>query len=183
MLRDKSQLSAGKQEQDKQILGKLWQDRRDSGGAFTMAEALRLAIKALNISHEYSNVCKAVTVSLGVASIIPEHSTSFKILIEQADKALYYAKQMGRNRVEVYSPDLLEDEKEFHLVIHKYIQFQKYLIVNKEDSYRNKTVYLASSIIEDKRRFSYHEKEVLAHRNYRPRICGSDSGYCRAESK
>ena len=43
------------------------------------------------------------TVSIGVASLI-EHADSLESLIEVADKALYRAKQLGKNRVETAEP-------------------------------------------------------------------------------
>jgi diguanylate cyclase (GGDEF)-like protein len=42
----------------------------------------------------------ALTVSIGVASH-PEHGNSYRSLVEAADKALYEAKENGRNRVVV----------------------------------------------------------------------------------
>lgn len=73
----------------------------DLDGAACLAENLRARIEALNITHEYSPLIKQVTVSLGVAAVIPSHSLPMNILIERADKALYRAKQNGRNRVAV----------------------------------------------------------------------------------
>ncbi len=42
-----------------------------------------------------------ITVSIGIAGM-PEHATSVAGLVEKADKALYLAKKLGKNRVEVY---------------------------------------------------------------------------------
>jgi diguanylate cyclase (GGDEF)-like protein len=39
-----------------------------------------------------------VTISIGVATSMPDEALSWSSLIEQADKALYRAKQAGRNR-------------------------------------------------------------------------------------
>jgi diguanylate cyclase (GGDEF)-like protein len=44
-----------------------------------------------------------VTVSIGVSSIQPSHKMDSRQLIEQADSALYQAKQQGRNLVIVHS--------------------------------------------------------------------------------
>ena len=41
-----------------------------------------------------------VTVSMGVALLVPEDDNSPEILIKLADQALYQAKSRGRNRVE-----------------------------------------------------------------------------------
>ena len=43
-----------------------------------------------------------VTVSLGVASLVKPRETSIETLLDQADHALYAAKQAGRNRVMVW---------------------------------------------------------------------------------
>ncbi|MEW5920281.1 MAG: diguanylate cyclase [Bacillota bacterium] len=79
-----------------------------SDGAAALAEELRSLIEGLNIPHAYSSVKDVVTISLGVATIVPEDAMSCKTLIERADKALYHAKQRGRNQVRVYSPALTE---------------------------------------------------------------------------
>jgi diguanylate cyclase (GGDEF)-like protein len=46
-----------------------------------------------------------VTISVGVASF-PDHAETEKTMIEKADKALYAAKEAGRNNVQVYSLNL-----------------------------------------------------------------------------
>ncbi|MBW4679864.1 MAG: diguanylate cyclase [Microcoleus vaginatus WJT46-NPBG5] len=67
--------------------------------AFTLAEALRLAVQQLKIEHAKSLVSQYATLSLGVATIIPTQEFSPKTLISVADKALYLAKNQGRNRI------------------------------------------------------------------------------------
>ena len=66
--------------------------------AATMAEALRRAVEGLAIPHEASTVGNRVTVSLGVAAFVPRHGEAPELLVERADRALYEAKQQGRNR-------------------------------------------------------------------------------------
>ena len=44
-----------------------------------------------------------VTVSIGVATILVNHS-SFEQLLNDADKAMYIAKEKGRNRIELFAP-------------------------------------------------------------------------------
>jgi two-component system, cell cycle response regulator len=48
-------------------------------------------------------VSQYVTLSLGIASLIPTPETSTEDLIAHADRALYAAKHHGRNRAIVYS--------------------------------------------------------------------------------
>lgn len=68
-------------------------------GAIKVAEEIRQNIKDLEIPHCHSPICSSVTLSLGVASIIPHHDISPVMLIRSADQALYQAKSEGRDRV------------------------------------------------------------------------------------
>jgi diguanylate cyclase (GGDEF)-like protein/PAS domain S-box-containing protein len=68
-------------------------------GAYLFAESLIEKIENLNIEHKDSKVGKNVTVSLGVSTAVPKKDSTQDELISMADKALYKAKQEGRNRV------------------------------------------------------------------------------------
>ena len=68
-------------------------------GAVRVANNLGLAIKSLAIRHPNSAISKWVTASFGVASIIPEANISAKNFIDEADRALYLAKEDGRDRI------------------------------------------------------------------------------------
>lgn len=70
--------------------------------ALQVAEEIRLEIAALKIVHEPSTVSQYITMSLGVASTIPESNLNPAALISLADKALYQAKNEGRDRVSSY---------------------------------------------------------------------------------
>ncbi|WP_281274270.1 diguanylate cyclase domain-containing protein [Lysinibacillus antri] len=74
----------------------------DLKGAQTVAEKARKTVENLQISHAGSKISDVVTISLGVATIIPTKYASASSLIESADKALYQAKQEGRNQVRSY---------------------------------------------------------------------------------
>ncbi len=65
--------------------------------ASEFAEQLRSSIENLNIPHTFSPVCNKVTISLGVAMIIPTIEKSYDLLIKNADQALYKAKFNGKN--------------------------------------------------------------------------------------
>jgi diguanylate cyclase (GGDEF)-like protein len=66
-----------------------------------IGENLRLAVNALEIPHADSKISKHVTLSTGVATLIPEKETQPNELLGAADSALYRAKAEGRNRVAV----------------------------------------------------------------------------------
>ena len=70
----------------------------DKAGAENMTEQIRAAVEALEISHAKSKVSAFVTISLGVATVIPENRFQPGILKETADQMLYQAKEGGRNR-------------------------------------------------------------------------------------
>ncbi len=70
-------------------------------GAEEVAARTRTTVKALQIPHSNSLVNTSVTLSLGVASVIPNPAVSLQHLVTLADKALYQAKRSGRDRVVV----------------------------------------------------------------------------------
>lgn len=75
----------------------------DTGQAQALhyAEQLRLAVAAMQLEHQFSTVAPVVSLSLGVACCQPAAGqlTGPSQLVEQADQALYQAKQQGRNCV------------------------------------------------------------------------------------
>lgn len=68
--------------------------------ACTVAERIREEIVQLAVPHELNEPDRVVTCSLGVASCVPDTGTDAEEIIRRADKALYVAKEKGRNRVE-----------------------------------------------------------------------------------
>ena len=71
----------------------------DPAGARRVAERMRLAVENLAIPNCGSPNSKYVSVSIGVATIWPQRETPIGALFEEADQALYRAKQNGRNCV------------------------------------------------------------------------------------
>jgi PleD family two-component response regulator len=53
----------------------------------------------VKIPHQGSLVSHQITLSLGIASIFPRPGESPTILINAADRALYQAKEQGRDRI------------------------------------------------------------------------------------
>ena len=75
--------------------------KTDLMSALTYAEKIRTHIAGLQIPHQVSKVVPYVTLSIGVASIIPgnEEDDSMERLLRNADRALYQAKARGRNQI------------------------------------------------------------------------------------
>ena len=71
----------------------------DSKGAVALAERIKERVKAVNIPHFSSSVADHVTLSFGVATMIPESRQDPSDLIRLADGLLYAAKENGRDQV------------------------------------------------------------------------------------
>jgi len=73
----------------------------DQDGAREVAERIRAEVAAAVLPHAGSEVAAHVTLSLGVATVLPGADGHPRSLVSQADQALYAAKKDGRNRVAV----------------------------------------------------------------------------------
>lgn len=71
---------------------------KDINDTYALAESLRLLVTEMKISHEYSPISDRITISIGGISIIPTIEDTATNLLNMADKALYRAKEQGRNR-------------------------------------------------------------------------------------
>ena len=74
--------------------------------AMIPAQRLREAIKEVVFTDEAGNNF-SITISIGVAEFLPEE-VEVRELISRADKALYYAKDHGRDQVCIYTSELLK---------------------------------------------------------------------------
>ncbi len=79
----------------------------DSGTeqAVACAERVLDTVRGLKIVHEHSTVAPIVTVSVGVATMVPEPGSDESTILEAADAALYEAKAVGRDCYRVAATD------------------------------------------------------------------------------
>lgn len=75
----------------------------DAAGALIVAEQIRANVKALSIVFQSSMVeClpnPGITISLGIASVVPGPTNDASTLVLAADEALYDSKRHGRDRI------------------------------------------------------------------------------------
>jgi len=71
----------------------------DHRGALVTANRIQQGMTSMRVPHAFSEVSEHVTLSIGLATMIPtkEHTTSD--LIKRADEFLYLAKHNGRNQI------------------------------------------------------------------------------------
>lgn len=69
--------------------------------ALALAETMRNGVQALRLEHAASPTATWVTLSMGVASLVPDDDSTSAQLLQIADRALYRAKAAGRNRSEI----------------------------------------------------------------------------------
>jgi len=70
-----------------------------AAGARLVAEKIRAAVQTRQIPHSFPTRGACLTLSIGVATLVPQLGESCQLLIQLADQGLYCAKNQGRNRV------------------------------------------------------------------------------------
>ena len=78
-------------------------------GAITVAQLLLHQLQQHHLPHTASAVAAHITLSLGIASLIPNQGTTPQTLIQAADQALYQAKAAGRNTYRVWAESLMSE--------------------------------------------------------------------------
>ena len=67
--------------------------------ALKVAQDCLQAVTTAKITHSASSIAPYLTVSIGVAAMVPRYDKSYTLIIEQGEIALYQARQMSGNRV------------------------------------------------------------------------------------
>ena len=76
----------------------------DGVHAKQVAQNIIKGVNNLHIQHEYSPICDHITVTIGIASVVPPKDMTKEAFIHFADKALYRAKELGRNQAVLWQP-------------------------------------------------------------------------------
>jgi diguanylate cyclase (GGDEF)-like protein len=71
----------------------------DAAGGVAVAQRFRKCIYDMNIPNKNTGSWGRVTVSIGVAHVVPDKNARWDSLIQKADEKLYEAKEAGRNMV------------------------------------------------------------------------------------
>lgn len=79
-------------------------------GALTVAHSMQKNLAQAKCVHATSPISEYVTVSMGIATARPEPGVSQLMLFQTADKALYQAKNRGRNQIVVGELEIMENE-------------------------------------------------------------------------
>jgi diguanylate cyclase (GGDEF)-like protein len=71
----------------------------EEADVLALLEGLRSEVERLGLAHAKSEVAPVVTLSIGLAWLVPQPHQSLADALRLADVALYLAKEQGRNRV------------------------------------------------------------------------------------
>jgi len=82
----------------------------DKDQALILVQQLMELVRNIGIIHPKSTVSKHVTISVGVATMVPHLNDNLSEFISRADHALYTAKSNGRNQYHIATSDQIISE-------------------------------------------------------------------------
>lgn len=82
----------------------------DKDQALILVQQLMELVRNIGITHPKSTVSKHVTISVGVATMVPHLNDNLSEFISRADHALYTAKSNGRNQYHIATSDHIISE-------------------------------------------------------------------------
>ena len=82
----------------------------DKDQALILVQQLMELVRNIGITHPKSTVSKHVTISVGVATMVPHLNDNLSDFISRADHALYTAKSNGRNQYHIATSDQIISE-------------------------------------------------------------------------
>lgn len=82
----------------------------DKDQALILVQQLMELVRNIGITHPKSTVSKHVTISVGVATMVPHLNDNLSDFISRADHALYTAKSNGRNQYHIATSDHIISE-------------------------------------------------------------------------
>lgn len=82
----------------------------DKDQALILVQQLMELVRNIGITHPKSTVSKHVTISVGVATMVPHLNDNLSEFISRADLALYTAKSNGRNQYHIATSDHIISE-------------------------------------------------------------------------
>ncbi|WP_445344603.1 GGDEF domain-containing protein [Acinetobacter bohemicus] len=82
----------------------------DKDQALIQVQQLMELVRNIGITHPKSTVSKHVTISVGVATMVPHLNDNLSDFISRADHALYTAKSNGRNQYHIATSDQIISE-------------------------------------------------------------------------
>ena len=88
----------------------------DDDQLYQTAERLRVSVESGMIKHPGSSVSDVITISVGCATLIPGRDDLPELLLDAASKALFKAKNGGKNRTKIYEPEAVTSNWEPKLV-------------------------------------------------------------------
>ncbi|HZK25616.1 MAG TPA: diguanylate cyclase [Oscillospiraceae bacterium] len=128
-----------------------------SHNALGVAKRIKNAVQAYFPGTSKDSV---LTISQGIATY-PQHSQNKQQLLSCADTALYEAKNMGRNRVCLYQPQLVRSDGTTASSTTAEIE-RNFLIQQVEDAYLS-VIYTLAAAINAKDNYTYQHSEAVTY--------------------